>query len=64
MILRRVLSQQHTAIASIHEAYSHPSHKRAFLEHRVIYKPMLFGTPFAPGQPRLFGLAETLGEDG
>lgn len=27
-------------------------------------RPTLFETPFAPGQPRLFGLAETLGEDG
>ena len=27
-------------------------------------KPTLFETPFAPGQPRLFGLAETLGDDG
>jgi putative transposase len=27
-------------------------------------KPTLFETPFAPGQMRLFGLAETLGEDG
>ena len=27
-------------------------------------RPTLFETPFAPGQMRLFGLAETLGEDG
>jgi putative transposase len=27
-------------------------------------KPTLFETPFAPGQSRLFGLAETLGDDG
>jgi hypothetical protein len=27
-------------------------------------KPTLFETPFAPGQIRLFRLAETLGEDG
>ncbi len=27
-------------------------------------RPTLFETPFASGQPRLFGLAETLGEDG
>jgi hypothetical protein len=27
-------------------------------------KPTLFETPFAPGQPRLFALAETLGDDG
>jgi hypothetical protein len=27
-------------------------------------KPTLFETPFAPGQMRLFVLAETLGEDG
>jgi hypothetical protein len=26
-----------------------------------VRKPVLFETPFAPGQPRLFGLAETLG---
>ena len=29
-----------------------------------VRKPTLFETPFAPGQPRLFGLAETLGDDG
>jgi putative transposase len=29
-----------------------------------VRKPVLFETPFAPGQPRLFGLAETLGDDG
>lgn len=29
-----------------------------------VKKPILFETPFAPGQMRLFGLAETLGEDG
>ena len=27
-------------------------------------KPTLFETPFVPGQMRLFGLAETLGEEG
>jgi len=27
-------------------------------------RPTLFETPFAPGQMRLFGLVETLGEDG
>lgn len=26
--------------------------------------PPLFETPFAPAQPRLFGQAETLGDDG
>jgi len=29
-----------------------------------VRKPTLFETPFAAGQPRLFGLAETLGEEG
>jgi len=29
-----------------------------------VRKPTLFETPFAPGQPKLFGLAETLGDDG
>ena len=29
-----------------------------------VEKPTLFETPFAPGQMRLFGLAEGLGEDG
>jgi Integrase core domain len=29
-----------------------------------VKKPTLFETPFSPGQLRLFGLAETLGEDG
>jgi hypothetical protein len=29
-----------------------------------VSKPTLFKTPFAPGQMRLFGLAETLGEGG
>jgi putative transposase len=29
-----------------------------------VRKPPLCETPFTPGQPRLFGLAETLGEDG
>lgn len=29
-----------------------------------VSKPILFETPFAPGQMRLFGLTETLGEDG
>lgn len=29
-----------------------------------VSKPTLFKTPFAPGQMRLFGLAETLGDDG
>ena len=27
-------------------------------------KPTLFETPFVPGQMRLFGLVETLGEEG
>jgi hypothetical protein len=30
----------------------------------AVGKPILFETPFAPGQMRLFGLAETLGERG
>ena len=30
----------------------------------AVKKPTLFETPFAPSQPRLFGLAEMLGEDG
>ena len=30
----------------------------------AVRRPILFDTPFASGQPRLFGLAETLGEDG
>ena len=30
----------------------------------AVGKPILFETPFAPGQMRLFGLAEDLGEDG
>jgi hypothetical protein len=29
-----------------------------------VKQPTLFETPFASGQPRLFGLAETLGDDG
>ena len=29
-----------------------------------VRKPTLFETPFVAGQMRLFGLAETLGEDG
>lgn len=29
-----------------------------------VSKPTLFETPFAPDQLRLFGLAESLGEDG
>ena len=30
----------------------------------AVKKPALFETSFASGQPRLFGLAETLGDDG
>ena len=30
----------------------------------AVGRPTLFETPFAPGQMRLFGLAETLGDDG
>jgi hypothetical protein len=29
-----------------------------------VKKPMLFENPFVSGQPRLFGLAETLGDGG
>jgi hypothetical protein len=29
-----------------------------------VSSPTLFETPFGSGQPRLFGLSETLGEDG
>ena len=31
---------------------------------RAVGKPVLFETSFTPGQPRLFGLSETLGHDG
>ncbi len=30
----------------------------------MVKKPTLFGTPFASGQMRLFGLSETLGDSG
>jgi len=30
----------------------------------TVKKPTLFETPFVSGQPRLFGLAESLGDDG
>jgi hypothetical protein len=65
-LLEKTLTVEHAGeTLSSYEVEHDPAGGRSgsgkFLEVR---RPTLFETPFASGQPRLFGLSETLGEGG
>src|SRR5215213_9966125 len=66
-LLENTLTVEHAGepLSSYEVAYD-PSGGRSGAAGRLleVRKPTLFETPFVPGQMRLFGLAEALGEDG
>jgi hypothetical protein len=65
-LLENTLTVEHAGepLSAYEVAYQQVGGRSGSCRLLEVRKPTLFETPFAPGQPRLFGLAETLGDDG